>query len=84
MSLNPGVILRRGFLSLLALFLAAPLIVVLSVSFNATRRMSFPPTEFSLRWYGEFFGDYAWMASLERSLTIAGLEIRRASCRERV
>ena len=63
MSLNPGAILRRGFLALLALFLAAPLIVVASVSFNATRRMSFPPTAFSLRWYGEFFGDYAWMAS---------------------
>jgi putative spermidine/putrescine transport system permease protein len=73
MSLSPGVLLRQGFLALIALFLAAPLIVVVSVSFNATRRMSFPPTEFSLRWYRAFFSDYGWMASLERSLTIAGL-----------
>ena len=73
MTLNVGTLARRGFLTLVALFLAAPLIVVASVSFNDTRRMSFPATQFSLRWYQAFFGDGAWMASLERSLTIAAL-----------
>lgn len=63
--------LRRGFMGLVAAFIAAPLIVVVCVSFNATRRMSFPPTEFSLRWWKAFFGDAGWMAALERSLTIS-------------
>ena len=73
MRIDFGTLARRGFLGLIALFLAAPLIVVVSVSFNDTRRMSFPPTAFSLRWYEAFFGDHGWMSSLERSLTIAAL-----------
>lgn len=66
-------ILRRGFLGLVALFIAAPLVVVVGVSFNETRRMSFPPSSFSLKWYEAFFNDDAWMASLEKSLTISVL-----------
>jgi len=62
---------RAVFLGLLALFLAAPLIVVASVSFNETARMSFPPEHPSLVWYGVFFGDTGWIAALTRSLTIA-------------
>ena len=66
-------LLRRGFLALVALFIATPLVVVTGVSFNATRRMSFPPTQFSLKWYRAFFGDPEWMASLQTSLTISSL-----------
>lgn len=63
--------LRRAFLSLVALFIAAPLLVVIGVSFNESRRMSFPPTELSLKWYRAFFTDAGWMKSLETSLTIS-------------
>lgn len=66
-------LLRRGFLTLVAAFIAAPLVVVIGVSFNETRRMSFPPTALSLKWYKAFFADTAWMKSLETSLSISVL-----------
>jgi putative spermidine/putrescine transport system permease protein len=64
---------RRAFMTLVALFIAAPLVVVLGVSFNQTRRMSFPPTHLSLKWYKAFFADDEWMASLQTSLGISVL-----------
>jgi putative spermidine/putrescine transport system permease protein len=66
-------ILRRTFLGLLALFLAAPLIVVTGVSFNGTARMNFPPQHASLIWYGNFFSDPGWMSALTLSAVIAAL-----------
>jgi putative spermidine/putrescine transport system permease protein len=65
--------LRRLFLSVLALFLAAPLIVVTGVSFNASARMNFPPQHVSLIWYGNFFSDPGWMSALTLSAVIATL-----------
>jgi putative spermidine/putrescine transport system permease protein len=62
---------QRGFMTLVGTFIAAPLVVVAGVSFNATRRMSFPPTHLSLTWYRDFFGDPDWMASLRATLTIS-------------
>lgn len=62
---------QHVFMGLVAAFIATPLIVVTGVSFNATRRMSFPPREFSLSWYKAFFGDPDWMASLRATLTIS-------------
>ncbi|TVQ34101.1 MAG: ABC transporter permease subunit [Geminicoccaceae bacterium] len=64
---------RYLFLTLFALFLAAPLVVVTGVSFNATRRMSFPPEQWGLRWWEVFFTDAGWMASFQASLTVAVL-----------
>jgi putative spermidine/putrescine transport system permease protein len=64
---------RRAFLTLVALFIAAPLVVVISVSFNETRKMSFPPTHLSLKWYRAFFSDHEWMASLQTSLGISAV-----------
>jgi len=64
---------RRVFLLLLAIFLAAPLVVVTGVSFNATQRMSFPPQNPSLVWYGVFFHDAGWMSAFTLSLTVATL-----------
>ena len=62
---------RRVFMTLVGAFIAIPLVVVTGVSFNATRRMSFPPTQFSLTWYRTFFTDPDWMASLKATLTIS-------------
>ncbi len=65
--------LRRLFLGLVALFIAAPLLVVIGVSFNESRRMSFPPTVISLKWYRAFFTDPDWTDSLKLSLSISAL-----------
>ncbi len=64
---------RFAALALFALFMAAPLVVVTGVSFNATRRMSFPPEQASLHWYAVFFTDPAWLSAFRVSLLIACL-----------
>ena len=68
-----GASARTLFLAVMALFLAAPLVVVTGVSFNATPRMSFPPENPALVWYGVFFGDMAWRSAFSLSLLIAAL-----------
>lgn len=62
---------RNLFLALVAVFLAAPLAIVVGVSFNHTTLMVFPPQHPGFTWYRTFFSDPAWMAALERSLAIA-------------
>jgi putative spermidine/putrescine transport system permease protein len=59
------------FLTIMALFLVAPMVVVTAVSLNSTRRMSFPPEHVSLIWYGTFLSDAGWRASFGSSLLIA-------------
>lgn len=61
------------FLGLLAVFLAAPLVVVTGVSFNGTQRMNFPPQNVSFLWYRTFFDDPAWMSAFSTSLIVAAL-----------
>ncbi|TSD84722.1 ABC transporter permease [Mycobacterium sp. KBS0706] len=62
---------RQAFLAVIAVFMAAPLVVVAGVSLNATRRMSFPPERFGWNWYEAFFSSPAWLSSLQWSLLIA-------------
>jgi putative spermidine/putrescine transport system permease protein len=64
---------RRLFLCVLALFLAAPLVVITGVSFNGGARMNFPPQHPSLMWYGNFFGDAGWMSAFTLSTVVASL-----------
>jgi putative spermidine/putrescine transport system permease protein len=54
-----------------ALFLAAPLVVVAGVSVNEPRQLLFPPEGFSLAWYGELFTQAEWLNALRNSLFIA-------------
>ena len=68
-----GVLRRRVALWTTGVVLAAPLVVVLAVSLNASHRMNFPPTALSLRWYEVFFTDPEWLASLATSLLVATL-----------
>jgi putative spermidine/putrescine transport system permease protein len=62
---------RRLYLALFGLFLAAPVVIVIGVSLNATRRMSFPPEQASLHWYLVFFTDPRWISAFTTSLAIA-------------
>jgi putative spermidine/putrescine transport system permease protein len=64
---------RNLFLGAVALFMAAPLLVVAGVSVNAQRQLIFPPKGFSLRWYGELFQQADWLNALTNSLIIAVL-----------
>ena len=57
--------------ALVYLFLLAPLIVVVAVSFNPSRFATFPPTGVSLEWYADFFTDDRMLRSLFNSFVVA-------------
>jgi len=65
--------LRRGYMTLIALFLAAPLVVVGGVALNEKKTLLFPPQGFSLSWYGEIFADSGWRNALVASVVLAAL-----------
>jgi putative spermidine/putrescine transport system permease protein len=69
----PARVARHVFLALFATFLALPLVIVAGVSVNGSRRMHFPPEQWSDRWYVDFFDDAGWMGALRASLTIGAL-----------
>jgi len=65
--------LRTLYFALIALFLLAPIAVVLGVSLNAEKRLFFPPDGLALRWYAEMVLDAGWRGPIENSLVIAAL-----------
>lgn len=64
-------VFRTLYMGLLALFLAAPVVVVAGVSLNEGRRLSFPPQGLSGRWYIELFTDPTWLNALKNSVIVA-------------
>jgi putative spermidine/putrescine transport system permease protein len=54
------------------IFIIAPILITLAVSFNATNRSFFPPRGLSMRWWGEAFAPQ-WTQPLLFSLELAGL-----------
>lgn len=59
------------FYILIVIFLFFPILIVVPISFSNGRFLSFPPQEFGLRWYREYFSDPVWMAATFRSLRVA-------------
>jgi len=62
---------RRLFFFAVALFLAAPIVVVAAVSLNRQKTLIFPPHGLSLAWYLDIFADPEWRSALVASLIIA-------------
>jgi putative spermidine/putrescine transport system permease protein len=60
--------------SLLMIFLVAPVLIIMSTSFNGTPYMEFPPKSFSLRWYTNFFTSPHWYQTAVTSLK--GLDLK--------
>ncbi len=58
---------------LVFLFLMAPTLIVVPLSFSDSDLLEFPPRAWSLRWYGVFFGSATWMAALRVSLLLGVL-----------
>ncbi|SEF15836.1 putative spermidine/putrescine transport system permease protein [Rhizobiales bacterium GAS191] len=56
---------------LVVLFLLAPIIVVFPMSLGSSPFLAFPPRDWSLRWYQEFFTRPQWLASVWNSLEVA-------------
>ncbi len=68
---------QRLWLYLLAflvlLFLIVPVLLVIPISFTASTFLEFPPREYSLRWYREFFQSRDWQNATFVSLRVAVL-----------
>jgi putative spermidine/putrescine transport system permease protein len=59
------------FCGLVLLFLIAPILIVIPISFNDSSFLSFPRGHWSLRWYEEFFGSERWNLAVKNSIIIA-------------
>jgi putative spermidine/putrescine transport system permease protein len=59
--------------SAVLLFLIAPVVIILIVSFSGADYLRFPPPGLSLRWYREFFGVPGWRQAIGVSVQVAGL-----------
>jgi putative spermidine/putrescine transport system permease protein len=54
-------------------FLIAPVVIIMIVSFSGADYLSFPPPHLSVRWYERFFGTPAWRRSIVVSVQVASL-----------
>jgi len=58
---------------LVAIWLVAPTLVVVPMSFNGNKSLAFPPQGFSWQWYRNFVTNPEWSTSFFNSLKIASL-----------
>jgi len=63
-------LLRAIMCCIVAVWLLAPLVVVVVISFSSAPFLQFPPPGFSLRWYGQLFSTPSWTNSLLVSVEI--------------
>ena len=61
------------FCTAVLIFLIAPALVIIPLSFNAEAFFSFPMPGLSLRWYEEFFTSDRWLTSLRNSVFVAAV-----------
>src|SRR3954463_6514852 len=54
------------------LFLIAPIIVIMPLSFNSESYFTYPMPGLSLQWYREFFTNERWIDSVITSIEVAG------------
>lgn len=66
--ISPALKLLAG---LMFLFLLAPLLVVLPISFSGDAYMAFPPSSWSVKWYGAIFADAQMTAAFSISIVLA-------------
>ena len=70
-----------GTIALTVIFLIAPIIVSILMSFDARGYLGrFPPTEFSFQWYARFFSDTYYLTGLRTSLIIAVIAATVSTC----
>ncbi len=61
----------RAFVALVLAFLGGPLLMVIATAFNNSAFMQFPPRQWSLRWFRDYFGSARWIAASWMSLELA-------------
>ncbi|CAN5418760.1 ABC transporter permease [soil metagenome] len=70
----------RVFSALVFLFLMAPLLAIIPLSFNSESFFSYPMPGFSLRWYEDFFFNARWQSALRMSLIVGLSTTVAATC----
>src|SRR5262245_63208917 len=68
---GPGVAAIMALAGAVLLFLIAPVIIILIVSFSGAHYLSFPPPYVSLRWYQRFLGTPSWRQAIGVSTQVA-------------
>lgn len=63
----------RGMGGCVVATLVIPITVVMIISFSKASYLTFPPPDWSMRWYGKFFSDSNWMSAFWNSFAIACL-----------
>lgn len=71
MKISPVDLFLRFTGGAVVIFLIAPLLVIIPMSFDGGEFLRFPPSELSIRWYEEFITNPEWFLPLKRSVTIA-------------
>lgn len=59
------------FTAFLVVYILIPVLITLAMSFNNAAMIRFPITNWSLRWYADFFGSTQWTGALANSVIIA-------------
>jgi putative spermidine/putrescine transport system permease protein len=59
--------------ALIMAFLIIPTLIVVPMSFSASQYLEFPPREWSLRWYHNYFGSASWLQATATSLKAGAL-----------
>jgi len=61
------------------MFLVAPLLILIPMSFNDSSLLTFPPQRWSIRWYERYLTDGAWIRatilSLEAGIVVAAVSV---------
>lgn len=70
---STGAWLWRTLVFLLYLFLLAPLLIIIVISFNDAPYLIFPPESWSFRWYEELLTTEAFVSGFQRSIILATL-----------
>jgi putative spermidine/putrescine transport system permease protein len=61
----------RLFVGVVLLFLVAPILAIMPLSFNSDSFFSYPMPGYSLKWYHDFFTSDRWMSAVRLSLLLA-------------
>lgn len=64
-------LLSLAFTVFILAYIAIPILVTLTMSFNDASMIRFPITQWSLKWYQDFLGSPQWVDALKNSLVIA-------------
>jgi putative spermidine/putrescine transport system permease protein len=70
---GPGTIGVLAVATAVLVFLIAPVVIIVIVSFSGADYLTFPPPSLSLRWYERFVGAPGWRQAIVVSAKVAGL-----------